>query len=213
MIKEEICYLKGFEKNNDGAVVLSLDNVKLAELVYSILYRKSTLKDDFDNLSKSFTKDNLMKVCETINSENSTHLRNYEKVEICEVIMSDCKTIDSFKSKLQDHSYPLIKLIRGLKGRQVENEKKLIRDNYSFATKFCHYACYYIFKEDKDRDLYPIYDSVLVDYIKQREEYKNSDKKDLNDYKNYVSIIDSIIEYDEKISHNGFDHLIWLTNR
>ena len=39
------------------------------------------------------------------------------------------------------------------------------RKNYSFATKFCHYACFFFFSEGQDQqyqDNYSIYDSILL---------------------------------------------------
>ena len=88
-----------------------------------------------------------------------------------------------------------------------------VRDNYSFATKLCHYACYNLFEDnDKDRDRYPIYDSVLEKYVKKSKAYKNADRKDIDDYRTYVDIVDKIIE-GKGISRNGFDHLIWLATR
>lgn len=42
------------------------------------------------------------------------------------------------------------------------------KNNFSFASKFCHYACVNGFEEEKigrDRDLYPIYDSVVTQVL------------------------------------------------
>ncbi len=211
MISNEISNLAEFVIEN-GQVELSLCNVKLAETVFMILYKKSSLKNDIEKLKNDFSIETLNKVCKTINVENSTHLREYERNKICETIVNECKTYNGFVEKLKDKEYPLIDKIRGLKNVIAGKGNRVIRDNYSFATKFCHYACYYLFTDDEDRDLYPIYDSILVKYIGKSAEYKIFKNKNLNIYDNYVSVIDNIIK-DKNISRNGFDHLIWLTNR
>lgn len=219
MISNEISNIQKFDTENDR-IKLSFKNVSLAETIFNILYMNSTLGQDFKNLRTNYSEENLNQVCLTINAENSTHLREYERNKIShEIFEKSNKNYAEFEKLLKDPSYPIISLIRALKGIKVtansdkgKDEEKVIRDNYSFATKFCHYACYFLFDDDTNRDLYPIYDSVLSDYVKKSPEYKHSTEKDINIYKNYVNIIDEIIN-GKGISRNGFDHLIWLTNR
>ena len=93
---------------------------------------------------------------------------------------------------------------------------------------------YYIFKQynqlesnlysyyTKDEDYYAIYDSVVVHslpkYIKR---YLNEDvkpKEYINDYNKFSCYIDRIIEkaykeHGNKISRNGFDHLVWYYHK
>ena len=209
MISDEFNKISHFDMK-EGQIALSKRNVILAETVFNILNRNSSLENDIKTLVSNYSAESLDTLCKTINAENSTHLREHERKAIVKMILNQCKDINSFKKRLKDKNYALVYDIRALK-ESYEN-RNTIRANYSFATKFCHYSCYYLFKDDKSRDLYPIYDSVISDYVKKSIVYKNSKNRDLNDYKNYVNIIDEIIK-DKEISRNGFDHLIWLVYR
>ena len=93
----------------------------------------------------------------------------------------------------------------------VKNEKG--RRHLSFASKFCHYSCYHLFSGEEEQDNYSIYDrfvrEALPFYLKK---YKINNIKitDKSTYKEYQQAIDAILEKaDEKISRNGFDHLVW----
>jgi len=97
------------------------------------------------------------------------------------------------------------------------------RRNVSFASKFCHFSCFYIFKGEEAQDNFSIYDGVVaralpayLDYYKEKLLDKKIDlktiKKKIKDksYKEYSNAIDDIIEASgSKISRNGFDHLVW----
>ena len=175
----------------------------------------------------------LIGACHAVNRENSTHLNNKELCEMVKWIYHN-KTPQELIMFLKNKDLNIIANLRKIKE---------IRDNYSFITKFCHYACFYMF-DDEARDNYSIYDKVLSDYIpyyyyhyvilkgrrdkipnneiiKMRNEFQNNGNKDndgnkkcKNDYKDYVSKIDKIIKgSDVKISHNGFDHLLWIYHR
>ena len=185
--------------------------IYLAETIFSIVYNDTRLKGKYENLKSQYSIEGIKDICKIINSENSTHLRMHELEAITEMIFKAYPTIIDFKNVLKAEDYTLVTKIRNLKNNP-DDKKEKIRDNYSFATKFCHYSSYYLFNNEEDeeyRDMYPIYDSVVVRYIKGKEEYKN---KDLYDYNNYVKTIDEIIG-DNGISRNGFDHLIWLAYR
>lgn len=99
------------------------------------------------------------------------------------------------------------------------------RTNYSFTTKFCHYACYYMFEGQPEQDNYSIYDNVLgnalVHYAKH---YGISNQgndytfKNFDDYGVYSNVIDQIRKKAEEetgylISRNGFDHLLWYYHK
>ena len=99
------------------------------------------------------------------------------------------------------------------------------RENYSFATKFCHYACIFWFEGDSEADNYSIYDNIVSNALpKYAERYgviksngKNYTKKDFNkvaNYRVYSNVIDAIIKKSgAAISRNGFDHLLWYANK
>ena len=87
------------------------------------------------------------------------------------------------------------------------------RRNVSFASKFCHFSCFYIFEGEEAQDNFSIYDGVVAKalpkylaYYKLNDRFKIKDK----DYEGYSKAIDAIIEASgSKISRNGFDHLVW----
>ena len=211
-IQNEIDNCPKFLLENDSPS-LTPDNVYLAEFIFHVLYRKSELGKLYDSLEKDYRKDNLVKILSVINSENSTHLLKKDKEAIAEHIIKEYKTFEAFKNALkhkenEKYTYTLVSSIRSLKSACTG--PKTERDNYSFATKFCHYSCYYLFKNCAElRDLYPIYDGIIVKYLK---DYHNVKEKELSDYISYVNKINEIVK-DKKISKNGFDHLIWLYHR
>ena len=216
MISDETNNLDSFTYDENNKLELTQKNVRLAEIVFSIYYSNSKIEETINALNEEggFTSENLAKVCKAVNSENSTHLLVDDREAICRYLRrTSDNNLENFKHRLTDENYSLINEIRGLKNNNnLCEEERTIKDNYSFATKLCHYLCYYLFANDVDRDRYPIYDSVVSSYVKNSQSYRNRDNRDINDYNNYVSIIDEIIN-GTGISRNGFDHLIWLTNR
>ncbi len=152
-----------------------------------------------------------------VDRENSTHL-NADGCGREEIIKRLYRmNRDELLESLKDPSYNDMLLFRKLSDKTAE--KKGARRNPSFASKFCHYACFYIYEGTKHQDNYPIYDSILrtvipwyLDYYQIKEEY------DLNDYKDYRKAVDSIRKTSGKktgikISRNGFDHLLWYYHK
>ena len=216
-------YFKLKDKEND-ILEISEENVLLAEAFYQIRFRKyhkDINLDEMETVPEAKPKEWSTKTCFlamkkwpdefekllgfaciAINAENSTHLKKKERKAIVKVIVEKQKTLDEFKNALTCKGYPIIQEIRGLK-----DTSKGIRDNYSFATKLCHFACFYLFDGDA-RDIYSIYDSVLIDSLKKlgcKGNYKDPQKG----YKNYQNAIGEIIK-GKGISRNGFDHLMWV---
>lgn len=169
-------------------------------------------------------------VC-AVDAENSTHI-NADKVGRKELTDRIVEHRDNLLKLLKDTTnYPLIEILSEKTDPEENkaNEGKQIppRKNFSFATKFCHYACFYIF-ENKDtdcRDSYSIYDYIvsnaLTTYygfedIKPSE--NDSDEKQffVEKYRNYQTFIDNLRDDAAKaskapnpVSRNGFDHLLW----
>ena len=86
------------------------------------------------------------------------------------------------------------------------------RHNISFASKFCHYLCFWLFENEPEADNYSIYDSFVRNKLPDYIEHYKIDRKGINldDYKDYRFIIIQILEKSgNKISRNGFDHLLW----
>ena len=105
--------------------------------------------------------------------------------------------------------------------KEINNEKP--RRHLSFASKFCHYTCFHIFKDQKARDNFSIYDKFVLEalpyYLKYYKENGKIDneivlKKENGNshykFSDFQKVVDEIIKAsDSKISRNGFDHLLW----
>lgn len=169
----------------------------------------------------------------SIDAENSTHLasgNNYGAVY--DKIINTCKNVNGLFDILKDKQNKGYNFLKEL--RYSGNNKKCL---YSFATKFCHYVCFFCFKNKTEQDNYSIYDNIVFKKVKQYKQELNIDigpdgeleiseekKQGKNGasfdvYKNYSELIDKIIVENKKkgngsdISRNGFDHLIWLTSK
>lgn len=104
------------------------------------------------------------------------------------------------------------------------NDGKKGKKNPSFASKFAHYACYYLFEGTEYQDNFSIYDSVLRKalplYLKKYEieDPRINDDYAVGNYKLYQHAIDELREKveqinNEKISRNGLDHLLWYAHK
>lgn len=94
-----------------------------------------------------------------IDAENSTRFSKYERAELAGRIADKRK---DFLSLLRndDQKYELIDILS--KATTPNGNRTSCRENFSFATKFCHYAAFYIFEGDKCQDNYSIFDSVVA---------------------------------------------------
>jgi hypothetical protein len=158
-----------------------------------------------------------------IDIENSTHLnsdKNGKKVgrkavakRISELDIKDL--IEYLKSprKASGKEFELIDII------QIPTEEYEEKRHLSFATKFCHFACSYLFKGTDEADNFSIYDTVLKKalpkYIKKYLPEVTKISKYEDDYGTYIGYIDKIIAKlkEEEISRNGFDHLLWYYHK
>ena len=158
-------------------------------------------------------KDLIRHAVEAVDRENSTHLNsdNCGREEISERIYRLKR--QEFLACLKDPSYKNMKLIRLISRRTSAPERA--RENLSFASKFCHYACFNIYEGTKYQDNYSIYDNILksvlpwyLDYFSIEEDY------DLKEYVDYRKAIDDIRSASGvEISRNGFDHLLWYYHK
>lgn len=88
----------------------------------------------------------------------------------------------------------------------------MFKPRIAFATKFCHYVCFYVFEGQPEQDNFSIYDNVVAGIlpyyaIKYKIDYK---KVDFKKYSQYIGLVDEIIRRSgSNISRNGFDHLLW----
>ena len=146
-----------------------------------------------------------------LDNENSTHLEA-DKVGRYTMIsrIQEQKNVLWESLENRDRGFTLIEFL----SRPTNPPPgKRSRRNISFASKFCHYSCFYLFKGNEAQDNFSIYDSVVakalpkyLDYYRLNNEFNIKDK----DYRNYSEAIDAIIEASKfQISRNGFDHLVW----
>lgn len=159
------------------------------------------------------------KVVELLDNENSTHL-NADKAgrDFMKEKITGCIEDGTLLKYLRERDFNLIDILS-----ERTKQGKGGRRNISFASKFCHFSCFYIFGGEDAQDNFSIYDGVVaralpayLDYYKENLLDKKRDlktiKKKIKDksYKEYSDAIDDIIEASgSKISRNGFDHLIW----
>ena len=173
---------------------------------------KRVLLDDVSD--SSYTYEEIIKgAVESVDRENSTHL-NADKCGRQEITERICRfDRKEFIKCLSDPDYKDMALIREIS--RVTSAEERARRNPSFASKFCHYACFYVFEDTEYQDNYSIYDGILktvlplyLGYYQIAQEY------DLSDYKAYRMAVDSIREASGiAISRNGLDHLLWYYHK
>ena len=177
------------------------------------LKRKSDNKFEYKNLIRN--------IIEAVDRENSTHL-NSDKVGVDELTERVCLYSSDDLIDLLKNPSPEYKLIKELSsathptGKSEKGNNYKARENFSFATKFCHYMAINLFAGTKEADNFSIYDNVLDGAIRLYKDDTvpgNKHHKKIKfegDYFLYISFIDSIIAtFGNKISRNGFDHLLW----
>lgn len=152
-----------------------------------------------------------------IDSENSTHLNadGVGRKQMRERLerLDKAKLVDYLRSP-KDNNYKLIDILS--KKTEVEDDRHHARKNFSFATKFCHYACFYLFEGYPEQDNFSIYDSVVAKHLPEYADYFGIaiPKDYMSNYKSYISLIDAILSNaKEPISRNGFDHLLWYFHK
>lgn len=218
MIRNDSAYLKagdktkGVEKNNKGEITY------IGSTAYCLNQLKPVLFED----KKVSNYDELVKnAVIAIDRDNSTHL-NSDKVGIQQIsqrIAGLTKETLIEYLKTPTENYELISLISE-KTEPEDLEKYNARSNYSFATKFCHYACFYFFDDQNEQyqDNFAIFDDVMENAIMKYVEHynirtldnKKITKTGLKTYKTFIYVVDKVIEASKTdISRNGFDHLLW----
>lgn len=103
-----------------------------------------------------------------VDNENSTHInsdgvgreqiseriREYGERELLNSLWS--RDLDLFQKIEKETDVAIAKVIKD--NKKIEYRS---RTNTSFASKFCHYACFYLFEGAEQQDNYSIHDSVL----------------------------------------------------
>lgn len=236
LIQNELNEAKAFmlDIGGDGLPVLSLRNAALVEAMIQndSAYLKSTdekqgptykysgstaywmtkLKQiliDEQSVDVSF-EDVIKNAVIAVDRDNSTHLNadGVGRRELTERIISEKPNLLHYLRQPDETNLKLVKIIS-----EKTNASKRARKNLSFASKFCHYACFYLFEGTQEQDNYPIYDYVaqkaLPKYM-SKYGYLKGEESRLEDYTFYRNVIDDIIAKSKSnISRNGFDHILW----
>ena len=233
-----------FTKNDNGLVALTPDNVAIVEVMIknnseylkssdpdavpiespkskeylgSTAYWMTQLKKFInDKRDDDYYKVIIRKAVAAVDRENSTHLNadGVGRDQISERIIAIFEE-NNLSELLRTPETNGFSLIEKIAKETKPDTQHNARVNLSFASKFCHYACFYLFDGKEEQDNFPIYDNVLQYAIKKYDpQFKAFDKNSGNAaeyYKKYRETVDTIIreQASNKISRNGFDHLLW----
>ena len=155
----------------------------------------------------------LSNAIQAVDRDNSTHLNadGVGRDELFDRIKNIPKSLlVEYLKHPKESKYHLINVLS--QATHPKDSKHKPRTNLSFASKFCHYACFYLFEGEDEQDNYSIYDNVVLRVLPRYcDYYKVSKLRSLaRDYLTYQATIDEIIKAaGGSISRNGFDHLLW----
>lgn len=212
MVRNDSAYRKSSDVNAAPVV----DKNGKSKYGGSSAYWMTRLKQALlDNDEKEYSYSEIITgAVKSVDRENSTHL-NADKCgrdEVTKRLIDFDK--DELISCLKYPEYKDFKLFKDI--AKKTSAPKRARTNVSFASKFCHYACFYVFEGTEYQDNYSIWDSILKAVVPLYIEYYGKDARryDLNEYKQYRQAIDDIrIASGIEISRNGLDHLLWYYHK
>ncbi|MBP0967439.1 MAG: hypothetical protein J5722_07385, partial [Oscillospiraceae bacterium] len=219
--------------DNDSAYRRSRDKNAEQKGKYSgsTAYWMHQLKDYYEGKTERTFEAIIEGAVKAVDSENSTHLSS-DGVGLKQITKRIIARYSENKEKLKSDLatrksvkdlFCKISEITDVKEANRKNPEKKYnpRVNISFASKFCHYACFYLFEGKPEQDNFPIFDSVLSKAIQVYSWYFlgksvnmefEREKVDTvwKVYEAYCQTIDDIRNnHKEKISRNGFDHILW----
>ena len=176
----------------------------------STAYWMTELKKALESRDTSNLKNIINHAVIAVDKENSTHINSdgVGREQLTNRIMAKAQSLKDILSNVDsglEFIEEVAKITTGV------DEKHKARTNLSFASKFAHYACFYLFKEDDPRrDNFSIYDGILKKALPIYIKKYNLDGYDPDNYLSYYKCIGEIIKHSgEGLSRNGFDHLIW----
>jgi len=210
MIRTDSSYNKSFKKEAGPKGKYN------GSVAYWMSRLKEILIEGMESSIKGFSFEEIIKnTVEAIDRENSTHLNSdgCGREELAQRIIQEKENLINW---LKDPDGTQLALFQKLNEKTHPKDPKYKPTNHtSFASKFCHYACYFLFEGEPEQDNFSIYDRVLketalpkyIEYYHLENKYKS---EALEDYKTYREIINEIREISKcNISRNGFDHLLW----
>lgn len=208
-------------KNN--LVELSFDNVARVEaMIYENSYYKNNKPSSSRSMIKNLTEESynelIGQIVDAVDKENSTHL-NSDKCGRTNVTARLQKyTFSELKELLKNENGEFVLLNEIAFSNDTEE-----KDHFSFATKLCHNLCMELLQGTPYEDGYCKYDTVLEKALPlYYKEYCGKVIKPSNyrkQYSTYIKYVDEIRQAAQehhggnKISRNGFDHLIWYCHK
>lgn len=223
MIRNDSAYLRA--TNKGGRPTFFQRGPRIGQVKYggSSAFWMTRLKDALDpkmGISGTDYEEIIKGAVAAVDRENSTHLNADRQGR--EVVTRRILDIprEELKESLRNPDYDNMKLFTAILERTAEVGEHG-RCNPSFASKFCHYACFYVFEGTEWQDNYSIFDNVLKKVLplylakfKLKNGTRNYTQKDLKNYATYRDAIEALRgKSAEKISRNGLDHLLWYFHK
>lgn len=226
---------------NSAEYLINETSTSLIRLIKNGLENEKIFKTEY-NIKDGVNGNLIFHILRKLNQENSTRASIKDIKNMTRKIGKECNYCIEKLFSILENTEEGHNLIGNLTVIEGSNE------NFSLATKFCHYTCINYFNDSKRRDNYSIYDNIVAKsihkYFKRElikkdikyNEFSNIEKdtlkndiKNITDiekrqdkyiefYKNFQKLIDDIIDvasekHKQKINRNGFDHILWYTNK
>lgn len=197
--------------NNDSDYIIQETNSPGTSCYYFLNLKEQL---ELKSVSRSNYREIVYGTVTAVDNENSTHL-NADRIGRDVITDRICSIkrplLIKYLKYPKETDYKLFRILA-----KKTNEEKGGRTNPSFASKFCHYACIYMFPNTRFEDNYSIWDLIVRKSIPYYAKYykvpcpKNFIYKTAQDYIKYQKIIDEIIKKSKSnISRYAFDHLLW----
>jgi len=223
--RENVALVEAMIRYSSYGSAVQNDNPKSAKYCIGLLKKK--IKESKPNKMPEDTeifRGLIEKIVGYIDSENSTHLQA-DGCGRSVMVQRIVKNKDKLLAWLQTKDYELIRILSKPTNPIPERKNYHSRCNFSFATKFCHYMCFYLFEGSEEQDNFSIYDKIVAqnlyrytgknenhqEYIFDSTKAKKETDYSAKFYEKYQKAIDAIRGI--KISRNGFDHLLWYFHK
>ena len=199
IIRNDSAYIKSSDKDHQGSTAYHMVRLK------DILVGGESVEGSYKQV--------IYEAVLAVDRDNSTHLNadNVGRTEMTDRLCNISKErLIEYLKRPKDTKYHLIELLSA--PTHPKDAKHKPRSNLSFASKFCHYACFYLFEGEEAQDNYSIFDNVVRKALPRYCEHYHVAKLRFhdNDYAKYQETIDAIIKASGgHVSRNGLDHLLW----